>query len=32
MVEAQRLFDIRTKLISTAKDIDEGGTALMRMT
>jgi flagellar basal-body rod protein FlgF len=31
MVEAQRLFDIRTKLISTAKDIDEGGTALMRM-
>ena len=32
MVEAQRLFDIRTKLISTARDIDEGGTALMRMT
>ena len=31
MVEAQRLFDIRTKLISTAKDIDEGGTALMRL-
>lgn len=31
MVEAQRLFDIRTKLISTAKDIDEGGSALMRM-
>ncbi|MFC3175371.1 flagellar basal body rod protein FlgF [Novosphingobium bradum] len=32
MVEAQRLFDIRTKLISTAKDLDEGGTALMRLT
>jgi len=32
MIEAQRLFDIRTKLISTAKDIDEGGSALMRMT
>jgi len=32
MVEAQRLFDIRTKLISTAKDIDEGSSALMRMT
>lgn len=31
MVEAQRLFDIRTKLISTAKDLDEGGTALMRL-
>ena len=30
MVEAQRLFDIRTKLISTAKDVDESGTALMR--
>ena len=32
MVEAQRLFDIRTKLISTAKDLDEGSAALMRMT
>lgn len=32
MVEAQRLFDIRTKLISTAKDIDESGAALMRVT
>jgi len=31
MVEAQRLFDIRTKLISTAKDLDEGGAALMRL-
>ena len=31
MVEAQRLFDIRTKLISTAKDLDEGGPALMRL-
>ncbi len=31
MVEAQRLFDIRAKLISTAKELDEGGSALMRM-
>lgn len=32
MVEAQRLFDMRTKLISTAKELDEGGATLMRMT
>ncbi|WP_310535486.1 flagellar basal body rod protein FlgF [Novosphingobium sp.] len=32
MIEAQRLFDIRTKLVATAKEIDEGGAALMRMT
>ena len=32
MVEAQRLFDMRTKLISTAKELDEGGTGLMRLT
>lgn len=31
MVEAQRMFDIRTKLISTAKDLDEGGASLMRI-
>jgi flagellar basal-body rod protein FlgF len=31
MVEAQRLFEMRTKLIATAKEIDEGGTSLMRM-
>lgn len=31
MVEAQRLFEMRTKLITTAKEIDEGGTSLMRM-
>ena len=31
MIEAQRLFDIRTKLISTAKDLDEGSAALMRL-
>ena len=30
MVRAQRLFDIRTKLISSAKDIDQSGTALLR--
>lgn len=32
MVEAQRLFDMRTKLISTAKELDEGGSGLMRLT
>ncbi len=32
MVEAQRLFDMRTKLISTAKELDEGGAGLMRLT
>lgn len=31
MLEAQRLFDIRTKLVATAKDIDEGGQSLMRL-
>lgn len=31
MVEAQRLFEIRTKLISTARDIDQGGASLMRL-
>jgi flagellar basal-body rod protein FlgF len=32
MVEAQRSFDMRTKLIATAKDLDEGGASLMRIT
>ena len=32
MVEAQRMFDIRTKLISTARELDEGGASLMRIT
>lgn len=32
MVEAQRLFDMRTKLISTARELDEGGAGLMRLT
>lgn len=31
MIEAQRLFDIRTKLISTARDVDESGASLMRI-
>ena len=31
MVEAQRLFDIRAKVISTARDVDEGGASLMRV-
>jgi flagellar basal-body rod protein FlgF len=32
MVEAQRSFDIRTKLIATARELDEGGASLMRVT
>jgi len=32
MVEAQRLFDMRTRLVSTARDLDESGASLMRMT
>ncbi|MCH7629236.1 MULTISPECIES: flagellar basal body rod protein FlgF [Novosphingobium] len=32
MVEAQRLFDMRTKLISTAKEVDENSASLMRLT
>ncbi len=32
MVEAQRLFDMRTKLIATARELDEGGAGLMRLT
>jgi flagellar basal-body rod protein FlgF len=32
MVEAQRLFDLRTKLVSTARELDEGGASLMRLT
>ena len=31
MVEAQRLFEMRTKLIATARELDEGGANLMRM-
>lgn len=31
MIEAQRLFDMRNKLVSTAKSLDEGGAALMRL-
>lgn len=31
MVEAQRLFDIRTKLVSTAREMDEGGAQLMKV-
>ena len=31
MVEAQRLFDIRSKFISTARDLDERGASLMRI-
>ena len=31
MVEAQRLFDIRTKLVSTARELDEGSARLMRI-
>lgn len=31
MVAAQRLFEIRTKLVSTAKDVDESGAGLMKL-
>lgn len=31
MISAQRLFDIRTKLISTARDVDQSGASLMRI-
>ncbi|MBB4858126.1 flagellar basal-body rod protein FlgF [Novosphingobium chloroacetimidivorans] len=31
MIEAQRLFDMRTKLVSTAKELDEGSSRLMRL-
>ena len=31
MVEAQRLYDLRTKLVSTARDLDQAGASLMRM-
>lgn len=32
MVDAQRLFEIRTKLVSAAKEVDESGASLMRIT
>jgi flagellar basal-body rod protein FlgF len=31
MIDAQRLFAMRTKLIATARDCDEGGAQLMRL-
>lgn len=31
MIQAQRLFDIRTKLIATARDVDQSGSSLMRL-
>lgn len=31
MIENQRLFDMRTKLLTAAKDLDEGGASLMRI-
>ena len=31
MIQSQRLFDIRTKLIATAKEVDQSGTSLMRL-
>jgi len=31
MIDAQRLFAMRSKLISTASDVDEGGAQLMRL-
>ncbi|MDE8651149.1 flagellar basal body rod protein FlgF [Novosphingobium album (ex Liu et al. 2023)] len=31
MIEAQRLFDLRTKLVQTARELDEGSSRLMRI-
>ena len=31
MVEAQRLFDMRTKVVSQAKEVDESSASLMRI-
>jgi flagellar basal-body rod protein FlgF len=31
MIEAQRLFDMRTKLVATARELDEGSASLMRL-
>jgi flagellar basal-body rod protein FlgF len=31
MIDAQRLFAMRSKLIATARDVDEGSTQLLRM-
>lgn len=31
MIEAQRLFEMRTQLVSTAREVDEGGASLMRL-
>lgn len=31
MIEAQRQFEMRTKMIATAREVDEGGAALMRL-
>jgi len=31
MIDAQRLFAMRSKLIATARDVDEGGSQLMRL-
>ncbi|PEQ14453.1 flagellar biosynthesis protein FlgF [Novosphingobium sp. PC22D] len=31
MIEAQRLFDLRTKLVETARELDEGSSRLMRL-
>ena len=31
MIEAQRLFEIRTNVVSTARELDEGSARLMRL-
>lgn len=31
MIQGQRLYDIRTKLIATAKEVDQSGTSLLRL-
>ena len=32
MIQSQRLFEIRTKLVATAKEVDQSGASLMRLT
>lgn len=32
LIDTQRLFEMRSKLISTARDLDQGGAQLMRLT
>ena len=31
MIDQQRLFEMRTKLVTTARELDESGASLMRL-